>query len=90
MITRTLIQSEIDNLRDEDLDIVYSIIKSITKQYDKSSKQTFMSKLKSLKIQGPEDFSRNIDFYLKQQEKNNVLLCLPEVVEKRYGEKEVG
>ena len=71
-ITRASLKAEIDHLQEEDLDIVYSILKSITGQYENTSKQTFMTKLKSIKIQGPPAFSRNIEHYLKQQGKTAV------------------
>ncbi len=65
MVTRALLKAEIDHLQEEDLDIVYSLIKSIIRQYDDSSQQTFLTKLEAITIQGPADFSRNIERYLK-------------------------
>ena len=78
MVTRALLKTEIDNLQEEDLDIVYSILKSIIRQYDNSPKQTFMAKLKHITIQGPPAFSRNIEHHLKQQGKTAVP-GLPEI-----------
>jgi hypothetical protein len=69
MVTRSALKTEIDNLREEDLGIVYGILKSIIRQSDNSPQQTFMAKLKQIKIQGAPAFSRNIEHYLKQQGK---------------------
>lgn len=70
MITRAALKAEIDRLKDADLDIVYSIIQSILRQYDQTEKQTFLSRLQNVRIEGPPDFSRKIEEYLKQVESN--------------------
>ena len=70
MITRAALKSEIDRLKDADLDIVYNIIQSILRQYDQVEKQTFLSRLQTIRIEGPSDFSRKIEEYLKQEESN--------------------
>ena len=70
MITRAALKAEIDRLKDADLDIVYSIIQSILRQYDQAEKQTFLSRLQNIRIEGPPDFSRKIEEYLKQVESN--------------------
>ena len=72
MITRALLKAEIDSLREEDLDIVYSMITSIIRQYDGEPQQHFMAKLRQIKIQASPAFSRNIEHYLKQQGKTAV------------------
>jgi len=64
------LKAEIDRLKDADLDIVYSIIQSILRQYDQTEKQTFLSRLQNVRIEGPPDFSRKIEEYLKQVESN--------------------
>ena len=70
MMTRAALKAEIDRLKDADLDIVYSIIQSILRQYDQAEKQTFLSRLQNIRIEGPPDFSRKIEEYLKQVESN--------------------
>ncbi len=70
MITRAALKSEIDRLKDADLDIVYNIIQSILRQYDQVEKQTFLNRLQTIRIEGPSDFSRKIEEYLKQEERN--------------------
>lgn len=70
MITRAALKTEIDRLKDADLDIVYSIIQSILRQYEQAEKQTFLSRLQNIRIEGPSDFSRKIEEYLKHEEKN--------------------
>lgn len=62
MITKELIHSEIDRLSDDYLDELYSVIKHFA-ETKKNGKQSFMSKLKSIKINAPEDFSTNLDLY---------------------------
>ncbi|MCP4399649.1 MAG: hypothetical protein GY801_20390 [bacterium] len=69
MVTRALLKAEIDSLREEDLDIVYSMIASIIRQYENVSQQNFMTKLRKISIQASPAFSRNIEHYLKQQGK---------------------
>ena len=72
MVTRALLKAEIDSLREEDLDIVYSMITSIIRQYDKAPQANFMAKLRKIKIQASPAFSRNIEHYLKQHGKTVV------------------
>lgn len=72
MVTRALLKSEIDSLREEDLDIVYSMITSIIRQYDRTPQDNVMGKLRKIKIQASPAFSRNIEHYLKQQGKTAV------------------
>ncbi len=74
MTTRAALKSEIDRLQESDLDIVYSIIQSILRQYDQAEKQAFMTKLQNIRIEGPPDFSRKIEEYLKQQGNNAATL----------------
>jgi hypothetical protein len=72
MVTRALLKAEIDSLREEDLDIVYSMITSIIRQYDKTSQANVMAKLRQITIQASPAFSRNIEHYLKQHGKTAV------------------
>jgi len=72
MVTRARIKAEIDRLREEDLDIVYSMVTSIIRQYESNSQQNFMTKLRAITIQASPAFSRNIEHYLKQQGKTAV------------------
>jgi hypothetical protein len=64
MTAKQQIYKATDNLSEEYLDELYLFIQDFTryKQAEKSS--SFMSKLKKIKIEAPEDFSSNIDLYV--------------------------
>ncbi len=64
MVTKELIKAEIDKVKDEYLDILYKIVKNLEKPEEDKDSQSLMSKLKGVKIKGPEDFAKNIDIYL--------------------------
>ena len=72
MVTREQIKAEIDSLREDDLDIVYSMIASIIRQYEQAPQANFMAKLRRIRIQASPAFSRNIEHYLKQHGKTAV------------------
>lgn len=59
MTTRELIQVEIDQLPEESLEEVYRLLKSFTqaRQQQSQQSQSLMSKLRSIKIDAPENFS---------------------------------
>jgi hypothetical protein len=62
MITKAMIQVEIDRLDREKLDEAYRLIRGLTS--DDRTRQGTLSRLKSVQIDGPEDFSANLDLYL--------------------------
>lgn len=64
MISKELIKSEIDNVPEERLDSLYSIVKQYSRHRSKNGGPSLMSKLKSVTIDAPEDFAENIDLYL--------------------------
>lgn len=66
MTVKDLIQVEIDKLPEESLHDLYEVIKQFA-QKKSQAKKGALSKLKSIKIQGPEDFAENIDLYLGGQ-----------------------
>lgn len=64
MTTKELIKAEIDRLDDELLDELYNVIKKLaTAKKSTAKKSSFMSRLKDIKIDAPEDFSANLDSY---------------------------
>lgn len=69
MTTKELIQAEIDNLREEYLDELYRLIKNFAQSKQNGKKQSLMSKLKSIKIEAPEDFAANLDLYLSGEKR---------------------
>jgi hypothetical protein len=64
MSTKALIKNEIENVPEEYIAESYKLIKNFENDVKNMKKQSFMSKLRSIKIDGPEDFSENIDLYL--------------------------
>lgn len=66
MTVKELIQVEIDKLSEESLYDLYEVIKQFALKKTQPKKGAW-SQLKSIKIQGPEDFAENIDLYLGSQ-----------------------
>ncbi|NUO81463.1 hypothetical protein HUU05_15405 [candidate division KSB1 bacterium] len=69
MITKEQLHSEIDNLSDEYNDELYSVIKSFAAVRGNGRKPSFMSKLKSIKIDAPEDFAANLELYMNGEKR---------------------
>ena len=64
MTTKERIQAELEHVSDEkDLNELYKLVKDFTESRRNSS-QRLMSKLRSISIDAPEDFSANFDLYL--------------------------
>ncbi len=68
MTTRELIQAEIDQLPEESLEEVYRLLKNFT-QARQQQPQSLMAKLKSIKIDAPEDFSTNYELYISGEKR---------------------
>jgi hypothetical protein len=64
MTTKELIYAEIDKIEEENLDEFYEVVKRFTRAKATQTKPGALSKLKQIKIQAPEDFAANLDFYL--------------------------
>ncbi|HVS80901.1 MAG TPA: hypothetical protein VHE60_04140 [Pyrinomonadaceae bacterium] len=64
MISKELIKSEIENVPDERLEDLYSMVKSYAQTRAQNGGPSFMSKLREVTIDGPDDFAENIDLYL--------------------------
>jgi hypothetical protein len=64
MATKELIKAEIDNLDDEYVDELYNVIKGFVETTSTMQKLSFMSRLRRIKIDAPEDFSANLDLYV--------------------------
>lgn len=69
MTTKELIKAEIDQVSEADLDELYKLVKHFTQSKQQSPKQNLMSKLRSIKINAPEDFSTNFDLYLSGEKR---------------------
>ena len=69
MNVRELIFEEINLLGEDRLEELYAVIRNFVKS-EKGKKQSFMSKLRQIRIEGPEDFSANIDSYIMGRKHN--------------------
>jgi hypothetical protein len=62
MISKELIKSEIEKVPEDRLDELYSVVRSYSSQPSANGDgRNFMSKLREITIEGPEDFAENID-----------------------------
>ena len=64
MISKEMIKKEIDTVPEERLDDLHQLVKEFSKSKNSGGKGNLMVKLRQIKIQGPKDFSKNIDAYL--------------------------
>ena len=64
MITKEIIKSEIERVPDERLEELYEVVKIYSRTETENNGSTLFSKLKKISIDGPEDFSENLDLYL--------------------------
>lgn len=64
MATREEIKSEVEKVPEERLDELYSVVRTFSEEKPADGKQSLMAKLRSIQIEGPEDFAANLDLYL--------------------------
>jgi hypothetical protein len=65
MSKKELIVAELDKLSEESLDRLYGVVQSLARrEAGAKDGRTLMDKLLSIEIDGPEDFSKNLDHYL--------------------------
>ena len=57
MVTKQMIQEEIDNLTQEQLNQVYGMIEQLSSSEKPVKKPSLMSQLQEISIDAPEDFS---------------------------------
>jgi len=69
MITKELIHSEIEGISDECLDELYDVVRDFAESRKNGKRQSFMSKLKNIKIDAPEDFATNLDLYMSGEKR---------------------
>ena len=60
MTTKELIQAELDNLSEEQLQDLYTLIRQLDDSQKIPKKPSLMTKLKQIKIDAPENFSINL------------------------------
>lgn len=64
MTTKELIKTEIDSIKEEDLDELYALVKQFAEAKETGKKQSIMEKLREIQFDGPEDLAANLDLYL--------------------------
>jgi hypothetical protein len=64
MISKEAIKQQIDSIPEERLGELHQLIKEFARSKNAQKKGNLMAKLRQIKIQGPKDFSKNIDAYL--------------------------
>lgn len=64
MVSKELIKAEIEKVPDERLDRLYLLVRQFARPLADNGGLSFMSKIKEVTIDGPEDFAENIDLYL--------------------------
>lgn len=60
MKTKKLIESELENLTEEQLNQVYNVIKNLNDSETTENQPSLMSKLQAIKIDAPQDFSAQV------------------------------
>lgn len=61
MTTKELINTEIEKLSEDELKKVYGVVRSLAESKASEQKPSFMSRLRRIQIEAPEDFSANLD-----------------------------
>jgi len=65
MVTREVVQTELERLDSDELSEVYKFIKkNLAPSKSKTKKKSLMARLKTIKIDAPEDFAENHDLYV--------------------------
>ena len=63
MTMKERIKAEIDRLDEQQLNELYEVVKDLARPKDGERELSLMAKLKRIKIDGPEDFSANLDLW---------------------------
>lgn len=64
MVTKETIKSELDKVPEERLEEVYEVVKLFSRAGAQGNGNSLLSNLRNITIDGPEDFSENLDLYL--------------------------
>lgn len=67
MTTKELITTEIETLSEDELKKAYGVGRSLTESKASEQEPSFMSRLKRIQIEAPEDFAPNLDLYVSGQ-----------------------
>lgn len=69
MTTKELINAEIEKLSEDELKKVYGVIRSLAESKAGEQNPSFMSRLKRIQIEAPEDFATNVDLYVSGEKR---------------------
>lgn len=70
MTTKEMIERELEGLSEEHLNELYALIRDFANARRQSVKETFMSRLKRIQIDAPEDFAANLDLYVTGEKRD--------------------
>jgi hypothetical protein len=70
MTTKELIQQEIDTIDEQHLSELYDLIKSFAEAKQRLDRRSFMSKLRAIHIDAPQDFAANLDMYISGEKRD--------------------
>ena len=63
MATREQIKTEIERVPEERLEELYRVVKTFSQDKAFGTKESFLSRLSRIQIEGPEDFAANFERY---------------------------
>lgn len=69
MTTRDAIEAQLDHLTDRELEEIYRLIEAFVQSKRDTSGGSLMEQLRSIRIDGPEDFSTNLDLYMSGEKR---------------------
>lgn len=64
MSTKERLLQEIEHLDEEELEALFALVQQFLAEKEPSAGDDFLLRLGDIQIDGPEDFSENIDLYL--------------------------
>ena len=64
MITKEIVKAEIDKVPEQHLEELFALIRKFEHKKENGGARDILESLREIKIQGPKDFSENIDLYL--------------------------
>ncbi|CAN5276397.1 hypothetical protein BH23GEM4_BH23GEM4_05470 [soil metagenome] len=65
MTTKELIRAEIERVGEEYMDELHALIRTFARSKQRTDKQSLMAKLKTIRIDAPEDFAADFDLYAR-------------------------
>ncbi len=69
MTTKELINIEIEKLSEDELKKVYGVVRSLAESKGNERRPSFMSRLKCIQIEAPEDFATNLTLYVSGEKR---------------------